>query len=185
MNRFTDKDELTRAAALLLPPGHVTELRAMDAMVSGINGRYPVKTISGYFDDPAKLVEAAGKIESATGCYFVLNPVDSRLLARAANRLVKADRGGTTNDTHIVRRIRLLIDIDAESSGGYLGQRRRTRSGKSQGPGNLRVVAIARLAGPGGRGLRQRLSFAVRNRLATGRQRACRELLTCPGPAVQ
>lgn len=115
---FADKTELARAARLFLPPGTVCELRALNALVPGLNGRYPCKTLTGYFDDPAKLVSEADRIQSATGCYVTLNPVDPRLLARAQNRLVVGERGTATGDGHIVRRRFLLIDADAQRPAG-------------------------------------------------------------------
>lgn len=115
---FTDKTELARAARLFLPPGTVCELRALNALVPGLNGRYPCKTLTGYFDDADRLVAEAGRIQSATGCYVTLNPVDPRLLARAQNRLVVGERGTATGDGHIVRRRFLLIDADAQRPAG-------------------------------------------------------------------
>ena len=72
------------AAIRLIVPDGVTELRALDATTFG--DRWP-GTVSGYFDDPRKLAEAATAITAARGVYFIPNCVDPRLLARAANRL--------------------------------------------------------------------------------------------------
>lgn len=118
MERFTDTVELHRTAKLFLPAGRVTELRAFNALVPGLNGRYPIKTVTGYFDNAADLVAQAGRIQSADGCYFVLNAVDPRLLARAANKLKKADRGGATSDLNVQRRLWLPVDLDAERPAG-------------------------------------------------------------------
>ena len=77
-----DPEEMRRSIDLLLEPGQVTELRALD--VTTADYRRP-HTVSGYFDSPEALVRsAAGLSTSAKGLYIVLNPVNPALLARAA-----------------------------------------------------------------------------------------------------
>lgn len=103
-------DSLTaRALAVLLPPGQVVELRAIDAEV----GRNFTATVSGYYDDPAKLVEDASGI-TAPGIYFTFNRVDDRLLARRHNRLkqLKRDKDPTTADKDITARLWLFVEVD-------------------------------------------------------------------------
>ena len=70
--------------------------------------------MSGYFDDPAKLLDAleeASKYDYEGGVYWCLNPVKPDLLARAANRL-KPYSKLTTADGDIVRREIFVIDFD-------------------------------------------------------------------------
>ena len=51
-----DPRESRRTLCLILAPGQVTELRALEAKV---DGEYRTGTYSGYFDDHDKLIEAA------------------------------------------------------------------------------------------------------------------------------
>src|SRR2546429_9399192 len=106
-----DRGEVHRALTLLLQPGQVTELRALD--VSTPSYRRP-HTVSGYFDDIEVLVECLGSIEqTAKGIYIVPNPVNAALLARAVNRLRDVtDREPLTGDRDILSRQWLLIDAD-------------------------------------------------------------------------
>lgn len=110
-----DPAEAARALRLILEPGQVTELRALDAITSA--DRRP-HVASGYFDDIDKLVEAAATIRSAKGIYFIPNVVNPALLARAHNRLRAAGREPTTSDHDIQRRRWLLIDIDSDRPAG-------------------------------------------------------------------
>ncbi len=98
------REHIEAALAALFRPGDVVELRIPKA------GRF--RTISGYFDDFLKLADAienySGNFE---GIYYTLNPVNPALLARARNE-VKEYAQATTSDRDVVRRRRLLIDID-------------------------------------------------------------------------
>jgi hypothetical protein len=70
-------------------------------------------TNAGWFDDPASLAAAAHALDArgARAVYVTLNPTNSALLARAANRIVPKMRS-TTSDPDIQRRIWLLVDLD-------------------------------------------------------------------------
>ena len=109
-----DQDLLANATAALLPPGQVVELRAPHADV----GRNFTATVSGYYDDPKKLVADAAGI-TAPGVYFTLNPVDPRLLARRSNR-VQHLRGKdpTTADKDIIARRWLFAEVDPARPSG-------------------------------------------------------------------
>jgi hypothetical protein len=96
---------IERAIALLFRPGDVVEVRIPKTRVG---------TVSGYFDDHVKLaaaIEEADRKYAATGIYYVLNPVNKALLARAYNRL-KPYAEYTTADTDILRRRWLPVDLD-------------------------------------------------------------------------
>src|SRR5262249_55890970 len=70
-------------------------------------------TISGYFDDPEKLYQAAQELDGKVpGLYVTMNPTNPALLARAKNR-IKAQVKTTTSDADILKRTWLLIDCDA------------------------------------------------------------------------
>src|SRR5919201_2020516 len=75
-----DIGEIRRAGGLFMfpKPGDVTELR-LPGSTKG--------TISGYFDQPEKLVEAAAALSGRFGApvYFTLNQVRPDLLARSYN----------------------------------------------------------------------------------------------------
>ena len=78
----TAPDEIGRALRLILAPGQVSELRALDAVTA--SDRRP-HVESGYFDDLDKLAQAATGITKAKGAYFTPNPVNPALLARAGS----------------------------------------------------------------------------------------------------
>lgn len=99
--------EIERSLRLLHDTGATFEIRAL-----GNERGYPV-TLSGYFTDAA--VAAAAVVRSCggmTGVYTTLNPVRPELAARCMNRIARAGKSGTTADPHVLRRTRLLIDID-------------------------------------------------------------------------
>ena len=105
---------------LFFKKGEVTEIRAL-----GLTGKSPfwegwaTSAVSGYFDDPvlfAKAVKDLNGLQQATGVYFVLNPCDPALLARANNRLIAAKNA--TTDEQVVCHRWLLIDIDPQRPAG-------------------------------------------------------------------
>jgi hypothetical protein len=106
-----DKNEIARAARLLLPDGEIREIRALD--VSSPDYRQP-HTEAGYFTDPELLVKEVLRLSPyAAGIYITLNPVNLALLARAANRLkpIRA-REPLTSDRDILERQWILLDFD-------------------------------------------------------------------------
>jgi hypothetical protein len=105
----SDTESILYALRLILATGQVTELRALDA-VTGTDRRPHVE--AGYFDDQEKLARAAANISHAKGIYFVPNPVNPALLARAVNKVRPAPRGESTQDGDILGRRWLLIDTD-------------------------------------------------------------------------
>jgi len=101
------RDVARRALELLWEPadGAVFEIRAL---LADDRDRF------GYFDSIDAAIAALPGIDRvAKATYVTLNPVHESLLARAANRLRPTRKGELTGDAHIVRRARLLIDIDA------------------------------------------------------------------------
>ena len=92
-----------------LKPGQVTELRVLDAETPSY--RHP-HIESGYFDNIEALADAVTRIRKAKGFYFIPNPIDPALLARAANRIRPAGKEPTTADHNIVQRHWLFIDVD-------------------------------------------------------------------------
>ena len=114
-NALFDAAEVQRGLELLAPAGQVVEVRVLDAKV---NGDRFAATLTGYFDDPAKVPVALKDVREAVGFYFTINPVDQRLKARACNRLKRAGKGDSTSDKDIERRRVLLIDCDAVRPAG-------------------------------------------------------------------
>lgn len=104
-----DAGEVRRALAMILFPGQVTELRALDATLRG--DRWP-GTVFGFFDDTDKLVNALEEIQSARGIYFTPNPLNPALLARCCNRVRRAGKGDSASDGDVIRRYWLLVDCD-------------------------------------------------------------------------
>lgn len=102
--------QVVEALSLIEDAGQVFEVRVLEGIIG--NSTWPA-TLSGYFNDPSKVVEALRPVRSATGIYVTVNPVNSALLARANNRLKKAGKGDSTSDKDILSRRWLLIDADA------------------------------------------------------------------------
>ena len=108
-------EEATRAVAVMFRPDDVVELRVPKA------GRN--RTISGYFNVAATLVEAIREMDGkGPGVYVTLNPVEPELLARANNR-VRAFAETTTSDADIVLRRWLLVDCDPVRPAGISSSR--------------------------------------------------------------
>lgn len=113
-----DVEETIRAMNLILEPGQVTELRALG--VSTESYRRP-HTVSGYFDFDNIEVLARAAIELSPyskGVYFIPNPVNTALLARAANHVCPINQEPLTSDSDITARRWLLVDIDAKRPSG-------------------------------------------------------------------
>jgi hypothetical protein len=108
-------DMIRSAFKIIVGEGQVTELRALEATIRG--DRW-AGVFSGYFDNADAFTDAAMSITGAKGIYFIPNPVQPELLARAHNRIRRAPRGESTTDTNIVSRKWLLIDIDAKRPSG-------------------------------------------------------------------
>lgn len=87
----------------------VRELRILDTKLG---------TVSGYFNNNDKLIEAAmmydGKVP---GIYITVNPTNPDLLARANNRIVTHAKH-TTSDTDIPKRSYLFLDFDPKRPTG-------------------------------------------------------------------
>jgi hypothetical protein len=102
-----DRDEMLQAMEALTMPGQVTELRMPKV------GSF--RTVSGYFDSNhhKALVDSAAfyDLQGAPGIYVTMNPVTPDLLARAYNH-VKAHAEESASDQNILKRIRLLLDLD-------------------------------------------------------------------------
>ena len=92
----------------LIPEGSVIEVRIL-----GTN----LGTLSGYFNDPRKLVEAISPHDGKHNIFFTINGVNPVLIARSANRLTPYAKQ-TTADSDIVGRRWLLIDIDPQRPTG-------------------------------------------------------------------
>jgi hypothetical protein len=90
--------------------GATTELRALKTNRG---------TRSGYFDDVRLFAKATYELDkqNVPAVYALLNPAQPELLSRAKNRVVEYARD-TTQDAHIVRRSRLLVDLDAKRPSG-------------------------------------------------------------------
>jgi hypothetical protein len=91
----------------------LTELRAVN-YTDHPEGKYAC-TMVGYFDhghleDMAR--DALRLTPHAEGVYFVPNPVNPELLARANNRVRKAKTDQTTCDEHVLSRKWIFIDAD-------------------------------------------------------------------------
>lgn len=107
-----DPKEIARALRVLLEPGQVTELRALDVRFFGPRGA--PREVLGYFDDAAALVQAAMDLDAqgARGIYCTPNPLVRDLLARRANRVDVAGKDDGTKDHEVAARRWLLVDAD-------------------------------------------------------------------------
>ncbi len=104
--------EIERALRLLIEPGQVAELRALNVPQKGWK---PI-IMAGYFDSDHlnEMAHEATRLTlgMATGVYVTLNSVNPDLLARAVNRVKVAKQDELTKDENILRRRWLLIDVD-------------------------------------------------------------------------
>lgn len=112
-----DPPHILHTLRLFAEPAQVVELRALG--VSTREYRRP-HTVSGYYDDLEALARDAIKVApSARGTYFTLNPLNPALLARAANRVRRADeRDSLTPDSEVLCRRWLPIDVDPRRPSG-------------------------------------------------------------------
>jgi hypothetical protein len=77
----------------------------------------------GYFDNFETLIEEAAKLDKQSYTAFTtLNPADSALLARAANR-VERGKVERTSDSDVVRRRWVLVDADPKRPAGVSATR--------------------------------------------------------------
>jgi len=75
-------------------------------------------TVSGYFNDPAKLAECVAEWDQkASGIYVTPNPVNPALLARSVNKL-RGFAKQTTSDSDILQRRWFLVDFDPQRPAG-------------------------------------------------------------------
>lgn len=103
-----DAEMMRQTYALLFNAGDVTELRAVKKGGGG--------AVSGYFNKPGALVQAAEELSGRfEGIYVLLNPAKPELLARAANHTGSKH---STSDTDVVARRWLLIDCDPVRASG-------------------------------------------------------------------
>ena len=110
-----DITEIRRALSILIRDAdQVFEVRALDVK----DPRGFSYELSGYFDDQDKAAAEIAKVTGAAGIYITLNQIDPALLARSANHLGKAKKGQATSDTHVKRRVWLLIDLDPQRPSG-------------------------------------------------------------------
>ena len=100
---------------LLVEPGQVVELRALDVVTPSYRRPH---VVSGFYDhthleDMAS--EALKLSDGAKGVYMTLNPLNPDLLARRYNRTDDA-KDDTAADKDVTARRLLLIDIDPQRS---------------------------------------------------------------------
>ena len=114
-SRLFDPKQVAEAVRLIVEPANATELRVLEATTGA--DRWP-HTATGYFNDADKLAGALRTIKTAKGIYITPNAVDPSLMARANNRLRKAGKGDSTQDSNITSRRWLLIDVDAQRPPG-------------------------------------------------------------------
>ncbi|HEY7061648.1 MAG TPA: AAA family ATPase [Chloroflexota bacterium] len=112
-----DPAAIRRALDVLLAPGQVTELRALDVSTPSYSRAH---TERGYFDNWDRLAAAAAQLAPhAGGVYIVPNPVNPALLARTANRIkAVTEKDASTTDTDVTTRRWLPIDVDPRRPAG-------------------------------------------------------------------
>ena len=106
-----DREEIVRSLAVLLAPGQVAELRALDVATEQYRRSH---VVSGYYDDVEKLATAAAKVSPvARGVYLIANPIDPILLSRSANRCRNVGGNDSlTSDSDVQRYRWLIVDAD-------------------------------------------------------------------------
>ena len=114
--RLIDIQEVKRAYDLLVEPGQVIELRALDATIQSDRRAL---TYSGYFDNFQSLQNSLKQLTSAMGVYLTLQPCMKELMARkASNMILPAGRDAATPDKYITSYRWLLIDCDPDRASG-------------------------------------------------------------------
>ncbi len=111
-----DTQEVYRALSLLVEPGQVVEVRALEASLQR-ESRY-TETLAGYFDNAPDLIAAIATIRKAMGIYITLQPMNPDILHRAKNKLVRQKKDFSTPDKYITGYRWLLIDSDPERVSG-------------------------------------------------------------------
>jgi hypothetical protein len=120
--KLVDVLEVQHFYNLLVEPGQVVEVRALDASLTTDKAPYDKpRTMSGYFTDVDKLTSSIARISSANGIYMTINPCPDALLARANNRLNDRKVAAATSDDQIVKRRILFLDLDPERERGVTG----------------------------------------------------------------
>ena len=109
-------DDVRKAITLLVEPGNVFEIRALDARLN-VN-KWKAGIVSGYFDNADAAVCALTNIDQAKSIYITMNPFPPDLLARRCNRLDYVGKEPTTHDKDILHRRWLLVDCDPERPAG-------------------------------------------------------------------
>ena len=112
-----DCEEMESGLRLLHPDGEVFEVRVLEAVGYDLGGWVDRRsaTIAGYFDNPeTAAIEIMRVLRGADfkGVYQTLNPINPALLARAANRLRRADKMPLTGDADVLSRRWIPIDAD-------------------------------------------------------------------------
>jgi hypothetical protein len=111
-------DDIVEWLAPTVDPGDVVELRALNCVD---NPKYGAFTVAGFFDADhlPELARAALQVTAqAEGVYVTMNPVNTALMARAANRVIKIKKDLATKDQDIVRRTQLVFDADPTRPAG-------------------------------------------------------------------
>jgi hypothetical protein len=105
-----DPAEVRATLTTLIERAAVFEIRVLNGQLkrSWRTGR-----VSGYFNNIKSCIAELARLTAFDGVYFTLNPVNSALLARRANRLDHVqERDSLTTDQHIEKRRYLLLDVD-------------------------------------------------------------------------
>ncbi|MGI6418463.1 MAG: AAA family ATPase [Thermoguttaceae bacterium] len=106
---------IQRSLELLHEPGATFEIRAL-----GVRSGKFENTVSGYYNDFSKAARDIAVLDAnrkPRGIYCTLNPCNPALLARANNRLEERPKH-TTQDSEILRRRWLYLDIDPARPSG-------------------------------------------------------------------
>ncbi|HIO62531.1 MAG TPA: hypothetical protein EYN39_12145 [Deltaproteobacteria bacterium] len=114
MEDFFSEDDVLQYFDLIQNghPEAPVELRALN-----FRGRYN-NTYSGYYNNPAKFIEAVGyAAKYSGGIYMPINVLKPDLIARRANKSVEFAKI-TTSDSDIILRQFIPIDIDPKRSAG-------------------------------------------------------------------
>ncbi len=106
-----DPVKVKQAIEKRVKPGTIFEYRAVDATLDD-DRREGV--VYGFFDSADALIKELPRVRSAKGQYITANPVDPKLHHRAFNKLKRGKSGDGTGDKDIVRRVWLIVDVDAD-----------------------------------------------------------------------
>lgn len=167
---FTAKQvaRIVKNLAVIVEPGSVTELRALNVEQDGAR-----RTYSGFFDSdhlPAMAEAAAALSPLASGVYMTLNRLQPEILERQPNSVDMALSATLAKAADVAQRRWLLVDVDPVRPGDVAATDDEKKAAETHGS-SVQLATGEGLARAGGRRLWLGLPPPLPGRPPAGRQR--------------